>query len=83
MGLIHLQVSQCLEKFKSTYKPGRTTTIVTNNRISRVIDRGEDPFHLGRWSYVTLTGKQNKIITLIMAFRVCKSNVGSVGGNSL
>ncbi len=62
------QVSQCAEKFRSTYQPGGTATIIANNWTSRITDRGEDPFHLGRWSYITLTGQWNKLITLITAY---------------
>jgi hypothetical protein len=34
-----------LEDFLSDYQPGGTAT-------SQVIDRGEDPLNMGRWSYI-------------------------------
>jgi hypothetical protein len=42
------------EDFLSQYQPGGTTTIVCGNWTSRIVDRGEDPLGLGRWSYFSL-----------------------------
>jgi len=36
--------------------------------VSRVIDKGEDPLGLGRWSHITLCSKGNKNITIIIAY---------------
>jgi hypothetical protein len=40
---------------------------------------GEDPFNLGRWSYMTLTGSHDKLITIITAYRVCNTTLSSTG----
>ena len=49
--------SKSPEEFMSTYQPGGTATVICDNWTSRVIDRGEDPLGLGRWTFVTLRGK--------------------------
>jgi hypothetical protein len=46
--------SQLKEDFQSENQPGGTVTIVTNNWTSRIIEKGVDPFGLGRWSYFVL-----------------------------
>jgi hypothetical protein len=73
------QVSHGRENFHSSYKPGGTLTAVTGRWTSRVVDKGEDPFGLGRWSFITLRGKQDKRITFITGYRVCNSSISSVG----
>jgi hypothetical protein len=73
------QVSQSKEKFKSSYQPGGTFSAVTGRWTSRVVDKGEDPYQLGRWSFITLRGKDSFLVTIITGYRVCKSTVGSTG----
>jgi hypothetical protein len=53
---VSTSTSRAVEPFLSSYQPGGTATIVCNNSTSRVIGRGEDPYGLGRWSYVILRG---------------------------
>ena len=50
------------------YQPGGTATIVCNDWVSRVFDIGEDHLALGWWSFVTLQGKGQKKITIVMAY---------------
>jgi hypothetical protein len=52
----------------STYQPGGTATVICENWTSRVIDRGEDPLGLGRWTFVTLRGKGSKKLTVVTAY---------------
>jgi len=52
-------------------KPGGTLTAVTNARTSRVAEKGVDPYGLGWWSYITLKGKQQKLVYIITVYRVC------------
>jgi hypothetical protein len=42
--------------------------VVCGNWVSRVIAKGEDTFGLGRWLYVTLSGKGERKVTLITAY---------------
>jgi len=44
-----------------------------------VAGKGQDPFGLGRWSYITLRGKYDTLITIISAYRVCQKSSSSSG----
>jgi hypothetical protein len=68
-----------MEEFKSPHQPGGTTSIVTNNCTSRILDRGTDPFSLGRWSYVTLRGAKKKKVILITEYRECTQSLQACG----
>jgi hypothetical protein len=61
-------VSRSPEDFLSNFQPGGTATVICDNWISRIIDKGEDHFGLGRWSYITLRGKGSTKITIITAY---------------
>jgi hypothetical protein len=71
--------SHTQEGFKGVHQPGGTLTFLANNWTSRIIDKGSDPFGLGRWSYVTLRGSGEKRITLVTAYRVCVQSIQSCG----
>jgi len=68
-----LQPSQTPDHFLSTYQPGGTLTAICDNWVSRVFARGEDPFGLGRWSYVTLRGKSSVKVTIVTAYNATPS----------
>jgi hypothetical protein len=68
-----LQPSQTPDPFLSKYQPGGTLTAICDNWVSRVIARGEDPFGLGRWSYITLHGKSSMQITIVTAYNATPS----------
>jgi hypothetical protein len=40
------------EHFIGNYQPGGTATVITDQWTSRVISSGQDPYGLGRWSYI-------------------------------
>jgi len=67
------------DNFTSEEQPGGTLTLVCNHWTSRVIERGVDPFGLGRWSYLVLQGKENIKILIITAYRVCRQTIQSAG----
>ena len=56
------------------YLPGDTLTLALNQWAAKVVKTGEDPRDLGWWSYMTLCGKHGCLLTIIMAYRVCKHN---------
>jgi len=76
----HSKVSKSFikDEFISENQPGGTVTMVYNKWTSRVIESGEDPFGLGRWSFLTLQGRGNIKVILVTAYRVCKQTVQSV-----
>jgi hypothetical protein len=45
------------EDFKGINQPGGTSTILMDSCTSRVVNKGTDPFGLGRWSFITIRGK--------------------------
>lgn len=63
--------SHLKENFTSWTQPGGTATIITNNWTSRIVEKGMDPFGLGRWSYTILRGKSGVKILIITAYQVC------------
>jgi hypothetical protein len=71
--------SQIDENFSSSYQPGGTLTAVVDRWTSRIQGKGQDPFGLGRWSYVSLWGKQDQVVTIISAYRVPLKSPSSVG----
>eukprot|EP00957_Ditylum_brightwellii_P103612 7893917-Ditylum_brightwellii.AAC.1 len=54
-------VSNCPERTKTRYQLGGTATLVTSSACHWVCDSGDDKY--GRWSYVTLKGKNKHKIT--------------------
>ncbi|MFN9979955.1 MAG: hypothetical protein ACK53Y_08590, partial [bacterium] len=48
-----LSSSQVNEQFASDYQPYGTLTAVMDWWTSRVHSKGQDPFGLGRWSFIT------------------------------
>ena len=69
-----LQPSHTPDPFLSAHQPGGTLTAVCDNWVSRVIAKGEDPFGIGRWSYITLRGKNSVKITIITAYNATPSS---------
>jgi hypothetical protein len=68
-----LQSSHTPDLFLSHHQPGGTLTAICENWVSRVICKREDPFGLGRWSYVTLRGVGSAKITVVTAYNACVS----------
>jgi hypothetical protein len=57
-----------LEAFTSGRQPGRTATIVCRCWASRLVQKGNDPLGLGRWSFITLRGKGSCLVTNVTAY---------------
>jgi hypothetical protein len=53
------------------YQPGGVMSIMQGHTIGRIKSRGND--ELGRWTYVKLFGRSDKVITLISAYQVCNN----------
>jgi len=74
-----LAQSQVGENFSLGHQPGGALTAVVDRWTSRVTAKGQDPFGLGRWSYITLRGKHDTLITIISAYHVCQKAATSSG----
>ena len=55
------------------FQPGGTLQITNGRTTNRIIDSGIDTRKLGRWSWQRFRGKANKTVTVITAYRPCKS----------
>ena len=53
--------------------------MINNNWTSRIIEKGSDPYGMGRWSYVILRGQDGKRILLVTVYRVCIQATSSTG----
>ena len=65
--------------FKSEYQAGGTLTMTNHSAVGRIVESGQDPFNMGRWSWVTLQGKSNKTITIITAYCPGKGTLNNKG----
>jgi hypothetical protein len=72
-----LVTSSSGERTSTAYQPGGTASAVFDKWVSQVCASGSDS--LGRWSYLTLKGKQSRKITIISAYRVCVNSLDQAG----
>jgi hypothetical protein len=73
------QTSHINENFESIYQPGGTLTMICENWASRIVEKGSDPFGLGRWSYFILQRKGDIRIAIVTAYQVCSASLSSLG----
>lgn len=76
-------ISYTKEEFKGLTQPGGTANIIAENWTSRVMEKGTDPYGLGRWSYAVLRGSARKKLMIITAYRVCIQSASSTGPTTL
>ena len=57
----HLTTSNIENKVITPYQPGGTAIISTHKISSRITDSGVDPQGMGRWSYITINGRNKKV----------------------
>ena len=55
------------------YQPGGSITTAINQMAHKVIASGVDETLLGRWSWLTIRGKNNILTTIYTMYRPCKS----------
>ena len=65
-------------KWNSDYKPGGTTMFTLNNISSAVLQKGHDPSGMGRWTFITILGKNNTRTSIFTIYRPCKGNIANV-----
>ena len=56
----HITTANIEKKMSTLYQPGGTAIISTNKISPRITDSGGDPKGMGRWSYITITGRNKK-----------------------
>ena len=57
--------------------------ISLNKVTSATINKEEDPSGLGRWTFITLLGKNNSRTSIFNMYRPCDSPIESVGGSTV
>jgi hypothetical protein len=61
-----------------SFQAGGTLTLATNNLVPMALgEKHSDKSGLGRWSAISFRGKEEKLFTVITAYRVCKGNIQS------
>ena len=76
---ITYSTSETTTAWKSNCKPGGTETISVNNLSSSIIAKSEEPAGMGRWSTLTVLGKDNKRTIIITMYRPCKVKIAKAG----
>ena len=76
---ITYSTSETTTTWNSDCKPGGTATISVNKLSSSIIAKSEDPAGMGRWSTLTVLGKNNKRTTIITMYRPCKVKIENAG----
>ena len=61
------------ESNSSTYELGGTGIITSGKGSTHTIGSGEDKHGMGRWTWITIQGKQNRITTIISIYRPGKN----------
>jgi len=58
----------------SVVKPGGSAMIWDGNWGRKIMEKGEDPYKLGRWTYIKLKGRNNYKLSIFTVYRCCKVN---------
>ena len=64
----------------SVVKPGGTATMWDGNWSSRIIEHGQDPHKLGRWTYIIINGRNSSKLCIITLYRCCKGQKTNTAG---
>jgi hypothetical protein len=59
----------------SSYELGGTGIVTSGKGTTHTINSGEDKHNMGRWTWISLQGKQNRIATIISIYRPGKNQV--------
>jgi endonuclease/exonuclease/phosphatase family metal-dependent hydrolase len=76
-GMVHMVTSSSSIRAPNAWKPGGTLLAVVGKSCSRVLSSGSD--ELGRWTWITMQGSNNKSITVYNVYNVCKTTIGRAG----
>ncbi len=71
-GHAHTNLFTSSMSYGTVHKPGGGILGVNNRWTGRIFDTGSDSRGIKRWAYASLSGKGNKKVTFISAYRVCQ-----------
>ena len=66
----HITTSESESPWKALYKPGRTAIITQKTLCNGFTTSGQDLHGLGRWSYITITGRDQSILSIIFVYLI-------------
>ena len=75
----HSTTSETEIDWSDIYKPGCTAIITLPPLNSGMTTSSSDPHELGRWSYITIKGRDHNHLTIISAYRVCQTSIKTQG----
>ena len=75
----HFITSETDLPWKALYKPGGTSIITQQPLCNGIINSGQDPHGLGRWFFITISGREKSIITIISAYRIYDNQIQNAG----
>ena len=75
----HSITSETDIEWSDIYKPNGTVIITLPPFSPSITTSGSDPTGLGRWSYITISGRNNIKLIIISAYRVCQNSIKHTG----
>ena len=70
-------------QWNSTYKPRGTAIIALKSISSAILNKGQDSSGMGRWTFMSILGKHNKITTIFNMYRSCNTNLHNAGESTV
>ena len=71
--------SETYIEWSDIYKPGVTAIITLPPFSPSITTSGNDPTGLGRWSYITISGRDNIKLTVLSTYRVSQKSIKHAG----
>ena len=71
---IKMTTSSCNEPTLGLYQPGGTCLVAQKKIVGRIGQMGYDPSGLGRWTHITLQGKNGMQVVIITAYRLSQTS---------
>ena len=68
--------------WKIVHKPGGVSILSTPLISPRIIKEQQDPTGMGRWTSITINGRNKTKVTIISAYRVCLTTIKATGPNT-
>ena len=76
-------VSESKIQFQSDFKPGGTAMIALNPISSAITSKGQDPWGMGRWTNLTILGKDLQQTSIFNVYRACNTPIESAGSTTI
>lgn len=76
------QFLETLPTYHISLQFGGTCTGVTGKWTGRIAEQGMDSHRLGRWSHVTITGKNGRKVLITTVYQACKASIAAVGAKT-